>query len=264
MAGKRNAKRIIKKMQRQGSEYKNVVDGCIFMLTQHGFTVSFPWEIPNILEQLLREREGGAPDPAASQQGAADAYNRLAAMSTGQPAPAQPAPTQAPPTAPSYQAPPPAGPPQNPWAVAAGNNGAPAQPAPPPEPVDPWASAASSSLDELLMDDAPAATPSGNGMPLSEVEMRARVEAANARMVQRVETNGATYKHGAGPAIPPTPGAQPSASSANGGAPPPPTDDRPLKHGGLTRGAALDLIERATGRRPGTPEASPVIKPPGF
>jgi hypothetical protein len=112
---------------------------------------------------------------------------------------------------------------------------------------------------------------------MSQEEMMARFEAGQARMMDRVATEGVQYKHGAqGPAsgqrIAPAPGVQPATAPtqpAPGPAPasvPMPTGGGGGKRGmnGLTSEEARAIISRATGREMKPPGANPVPKPPGM
>lgn len=266
--GKVNAKRMIKRMKRQSEEYKQVVDACVLIAGQYGVVINLPYELPTILENLLRSQQQGSPaDHQAAQAKASESYNRLAAM-THQP-PHQASPPQA-----HHQAP--VAPQPNPWDVAAEQ-----APMPPPPPVDPWASATSdAAIDDVFEEDEPMFDAPDNGGSQNHdiASMQAAFEAKQAQMLDRVSNTGIQYKNSPGPAAgtrpaphsnapqaPPqasghnqAPPPGPTSSTAPGPAPAPP-DNRRLK-GGMTRGQALDMIERATGRRPGNPPANPNIK----
>lgn len=104
----------------------------------------------------------------------------------------------------------------------------------------------------------------------------ARFEAGQARMMDRVATDGVQYKHGAqGPAsgqrIAPAPGvqtgpAQPQPAPGPAPAPAPMPTGGGGKRGmnGLTTEEARAIIARTTGREIKPPGANPVPKPPGM
>jgi hypothetical protein len=281
---KRNAKRMMKRMQRESGEYKSVVDACIFMASQHGITINFPWEVPNLLEALLQERRSGVVATGAAQVQAHDAHERLAQL-TGHNGASQPAHPHAQPGPPPV---PPSAPQGSPWAAAA--QGGPTAPElePPPPPVDPWAAAAEGAFDDIIegalgadqSPAAPAGAPTGDEATLSQEEMMARYQAGQDRMISRVETTGVQYKHGQGgpatgqrmvahdnarPAAPPAaPGAHPPPPAGFVPAEPRNDDGSPRMKGGMSRTQALDLIERSTGRRPSAPGGNPTQKPAGF
>lgn len=105
-------------------------------------------------------------------------------------------------------------------------------------------------------------------------QMMAQFQAGQQRMFQRVADTGVQYKHGAGgpaagqhlvaqgtapvtTAVPPQPALQQAPQQGGGGG------ERRLKNG-MSRSAALDAIERASGKRPGAPPANPNAKPHGI
>jgi hypothetical protein len=274
-----NMKRKMRKIKREGQEGQGIVDNLGMLLSMHGFTVSFPHEIVPAVEQLLREAGYGpggnrtqGPSPAASM-------NRLA-QQIG---------------APKVQV-------QTTYTPQA-SYGSPELEDFEPTPAydNPWEAAAAGALSTSHGDfnESPTPRPQGNTRtsseppPMDPDQMRAQFEAKQAKMMERVATQGVRYSHGAGPAqgqrmaphpsikTPKVPDQEFSGfgnedifseegdfSEGNdfngfeqetGG-----DDDSPRMKGGMSRNQALDLIQRATGHRPSAPGANPVMKPPRF
>ncbi len=278
MAGKRNARRLVKKMKREGQEYRTVVDNLIMLLGLNGITINFPWELTQAVEQLLQERNGMAPNPQQPQHEVGASFERLAQL-TGATTPIQP----------MHAAPPPAPPPVH---AAA--------------PVDPWAAAAAGAAEDLTGPNGhrpPAAQPGPTQTEESpdQAQMKAKFEEGQARLMNRLETQGVRHSTGAGPgqgqrmgahpsvkmpAVPPTaPHSAPhddfdgivsfgdddtveapfQTTESTSVHPNAPVDDgSPRTAGGMSIEQARDLIGRATGKRPGAPGANPTVKPSGF
>jgi len=277
MAGQSRAKRKIRKIKAQSEEARGVLDACMLIASSHGRIVNFPYELPQLLEELFSAQKAGGGYIPGAQANAA--YNRLEALTSQNGAPQQhTVPVQTvvspQPAAPAYQAPPPL-----PLAYGAEPWGAPAEATPP---ANPWATAANAATEEMrrnptaVAQSAVAQSPPQDPTPITPQapqpgmdQMMAKFEAGQARMVQRVAETGVQYKHGAGgPAagqhlvtqnpvpvttqVAPQPALQPAGRDG----------ERRLKNG-MSRSAALDAIERSTGTRPGTPTASPHAKPLG-
>lgn len=280
------AKRRLKRLKREGDESKQIVEQLMGLFMAHGVTVNFPYEIPNIVGQLLNGSGQGVPNHQQAIEGANASIDRLRQLTTGQPVQALPAapapPHQAPPVAPAPAANP-AAPKVDPWAAAATGSAAPVAAAPvaPAAPVDPWGEAAAAPLAPApapapTAPAAPAEGPPADGAPMSEAEMMARFQAGQERMVNRIATEGVQYKHGAqGPAsgqrIAPAAGVQTGAAqpeaSVPGAAPiPAPTGGGGGKRGmnGLTSEEARAIIARVTGQEVKPPGGNPVPKPPGM
>jgi len=280
-----SAKRRLKKLKRQGDEAQAIVDQLMGMFLAHNISVSFPYEIPQIVGQILAGNGQGVPNHQQAVTQANASLDRLRQLTTGgQPAhtlpgaPQQPRAPYAAPTPPTS----PAAPQGDPWGDAAGaaTQPFPASTAPPPPaaPLDPWGEAA----DAPLFD--PGAPPSAqptyeadnDEAPLSPAEMMARFEAGQARMMDRVATEGVQYKHGAnGPAagqrIAPAPGV--NVPQAQGSPPAQPAAPIPVPTGagggkrgmnGLTPEESRAIIARATGKELKPPAANPTPKPPSM
>jgi len=266
--GRRNNKRVAKRLKMQSDEYQAVVDQCIHILSAHGYPVQFPWEVPHALQTMLSSM-GASSDvevsPSAFLGSREDSLSRLAgAMEKG-------------PSASSA-------------ALSSGATSSPTQ-----EDVsftldedepDSWESLAESSIS--FFDDTPLAMEtSSSGDSLGQLEepagqptpeMVARFEAKQAEMLQRVSQNGVQYGRGAkGPAagakLSPHPSVKmPDVSSGasdgdeyespyvpSGGG-----DGPRNPKTGLTRQQMVERIAEATGKAPGAPGGNPNAKPRGF
>lgn len=266
--GRGNSKRAVKRMKRQGDEHKSVVEQCMFILTNAGYPIQFPWEVPHALTELINGSSGGASTAHSAVPSRQETLGRLAA---GQISPAQPqqgSPRQV--SRPVQQQPPRA---IDPWASES-------------EPVDPFGGSDGDEWGDIdtssLVDDGEgyyeADYEDDDGGELSPAEMMARYEQGQAGLMQRVAQNGVQYGRGAkGPSagrrlVPhesvKVPKVQPEvhAAPAQGEYQSPygAAGDGPRAKNGMTRDQMVNAIERATGRAPGSPKGNPTAKPPGF
>ena len=283
------AKRKLKRIKRQGDESKTIIENISGILMAHGIVVNFPWEIPEIIGELLANRSASPPNHLGQQQAVASTQGAIQRLRALTQVPSSPAPQSPPAHHVAATAPASVQPISDPWGTAADDIGQAApQSAPPAPPVDPWGDAADLDFD---FDSEPAAatqaypeqaTPVDPNTGLTMEQMQAMVEAGQSRMMQRVETTGVQYKNGAqGPAagkrIAPAPRIAAKAGTTAGAAGAPPIAPQtapaamgipPAKPGerrgknGLTAAQARALISRATGREVKPPGANPNVKPP--
>lgn len=266
MSGSGGAKRRLKRMKREGDESQSIVEQLMGLFMAHNITVNFPWEIPNIVGQMLAQgKQGGGPP--SHQQAVIQANASLDRLKqlTGKPpgTPVRQERTRAiQSTGEAYS---------DPWNDLD-------ESAPPP-PVDPWGAAAEESLEEFREEDVdpyafhPDNDDGEDEDDLNHDEMLRRFEAGQARMMNRVATNGVQYKHGAnGPAagqrIAPAPevaknmSEQPIETPVS--APSPSTGGGKRGMNGLTTEEARQIISRATGREIKVPGGNPTAKPAGM
>ena len=241
MAG-RGAKRKLKKLQRSSEEATAIVGQCIQILSLHGYTISLPYEIPQVLQQILAGQgvpapSGGAAHPASSKETA------LARLEMD---------------------------------VDSGFDQGPAFTAEPAQPVEQDLDDMDFSNTDFGASPSVGAQGShqvGDGQipPISTNEMAQRVEDANARMMDRVAAHGVRHKGGQGPAdmqgrrMQAADGSAGSADSMMGD-----DSEQPAPTGGggkrnyatgLTRDESAAIIARVTGKGMDPPGSSPVAKP---
>lgn len=301
--GKRNSKRAVKKARRQVNELQGVIDQAIMVLNENGFPIEFPWEIPHAIRDLASRTRAGGQDMSVQQAGAS--VQRLAQMTGQQVAPQAPqaAPAQAhQPASPPAQSEPA---PMMDWddlgdelladldsSSSSQTVAAPSRPSPPQQ-------ASAQPVSAQPVSAQPSAGPQPAPPPMSMEEMKRLVEQKQARMIDRVQTQGVQYGMGAGPAegkkmaphpsvkIPPTSPHHPQQEVS----PPPVQEQQPQADGrgasdagdgeyvspygggsngervaknGMTREEMVRAIEQATGKAPGAPGSNPVPKPPGM
>lgn len=237
--GGTGAKRKLKKLRRETEESSAVVAQCMHICGMNGIVISFPHEIPQVLQQLLESGNlaavttggGGLP----GQNGKATSLARLVA-----------GPSRIPAAAPQEQ-----------------TSVAPALASAPPMSFDELDFEVEFSMDSVASSQEQQAPGDGQMPPISIADMEARVEAANQRMTDRVATNGIQHKHGQGPPdlqgkkIGTTEGGENGAPARNadGGG-------RVNRVTGMSRAEQVRIIGKITGKDMDAPAASATIKPP--
>ncbi len=229
------AKRRLKRMKRQGNEKADVVDSLMGIFMAHGIQVDFPWQITETVQELLESRVQQRPTISAQAPQAAIGDRTTKGHQ----------PTKAP-------------------------RGLLMEDEPPKKAVDPWANMVQSVLesddeDEGDIDESYADEEEGVSGDMNA--MIAAYEAGQARMAERVATQGVKYKNGVqGPAsgqkIGPAPGTPAtSAPSRSMQMIPPPEEGERRGKNGLTPSQARAMLSRVTGREVKPPSANPVPKP---
>lgn len=240
------AKRKLKKLKMQGDEAQQIVDQLLGLCMAHNISVQFPWELPNIVGQILASHATGSmsvPGQAQAVEVANESIERLRQLTHGGPPPS-PRPQAA------------RDPERDPWSTVTDE-----------EPQrDPWEMAAEAALDgqDEDLEDEPS-TPEED----SYAQMVAQYEEGQARLLNRVATEGVKYKNGAqGPAagkkIAPAPGVLPASATESVPAVSSERAPNGEKRGmnGLTASEARELITRVTGKVIEPPKGNPFPKPP--
>lgn len=251
----RNAKRMMKRMKRESDEFRVVVDQCLMILNQNGITVQFPWEVPEVLKELVSGRVPLAAQQGGSSSSTDEVRHRLAGGTSSSTQPSAPSPA--------------------------------VQPASVEDMGAVWESLGAPSSDGLAsaqpvhpqVSNDPAPSPQ-QAPPMPMDEMQRLVEQRQARMMQRLESQGVQYKGPGGPSegkrLTPhesVSAPQPSVSSETSATPDGEyrspygahrNEEQRRNANGMTREEMVAAIAKATGKAPEPPPASPVQKPPGF
>jgi hypothetical protein len=259
---------MVKRLKREGDEFRSVVDQCISICAQHGVTIQFPWEVPKVLAELL---DGKVPLAAQVPQGnsAEESRRRLAdfsrsahpspsSRSVPSPASAQSAPVSPPPVANSSGGPVSMDQTQQIWDNLVDGLDV-EHPAPQPQVAPPA--------------DQPSPAPKApqSAPPMSMEEMQKIAESRQAAMLARVQQQGVRYKGSPGPLqgqnveVDDSVDLTPAENVSDGEYQSPyATGGNPKHPSGLTREEMAQKILEATGKMPSAPTANPVPKPPGF
>ncbi len=234
MAG-RGAKRKLKKLRRETEEASAVLSQCIFILGQHGHVVSLPYEVPQILEELL---SGGVVRVGPSGEGLASPREEALARLE--------------------------------MVEGRGSVSDFEEPARVVE-VDlddlDFSSVDFDASDPVAVATADAPDADGRMPPISMEAMEQRVGEATDRMMNRVATHGVHHKRGQGPAGMEgrrMQSADNSGSLDDMGDPssrPSRGEGRINRVTGMSREQSAAIIAKITGKEMGAPAGSPVAKP---